>query len=263
MAAIGRLYRVIFHPNNARNIGHSFPKYVDGQLSFCGKFGKRTLTTQPAVREDPVRKRLSEYGEYIGKVLPRYVQQTQVTNNNELEILIAPEGVLPVLTYLHDHTNAQFKSLADITAIDVPGRHNRFEVIYNLLSLRFNSRIRIKTYTDELTALDSAYPVHKVADWFEREIWDMFGIFFSNHPDLRRILTDYGFEGHPCRKDFPLSGYVEVRWDDELKRVVSEPIELAQEFRKFDLQSPWEQFPLHRNPEPKPLLESENVKEKE
>lgn len=195
-------------------------------------------------------------------MLPKYVQQTQVNHNNELEILIAPEGILPVLTFLRDHTNAQFKSLADITAVDVPSRQNRFEVVYNLLSLRFNSRIRIKTYTDELTALDSAYPVHKVADWFEREVWDMYGIFFSNHPDLRRILTDYGFEGHPFRKDFPLSGYVEVRWDDELKRVVSEPIELAQEFRKFDLQSPWEQFPLHRDAEPTPLLEAEQNEEK-
>ncbi|CAB4044375.1 NADH dehydrogenase [ubiquinone] iron-sulfur 3, mitochondrial, partial [Paramuricea clavata] len=119
--------------------------------------------------DDPVHARLSEYGEHIGNLLPKYVQQTQVNHNNELEILIAPEGILPVLTFLRDHTNAQFKSLADITAVDVPSRQNRFEVVYNFLSLRFNSRIRIKTYSDELTALDSAYPVHKVADWFERE----------------------------------------------------------------------------------------------
>uniref|UniRef100_A0ACB8G556 NADH dehydrogenase Fe-S protein subunit 3 ndufs3 n=1 Tax=Sphaerodactylus townsendi TaxID=933632 RepID=A0ACB8G556_9SAUR len=118
-------------------------------------------------------------------------------------------------------------------------------LVYNLLSLRFNLRIR-KRDTDELTPVDSAVPVHQAANCYEREIWDMFGVFFANHPDLRRILTDYGFEGHPFRKDFPLSGYVEVRYDDEVKRVVAEPVELAQEFRKFDLNSPWETFPAYR-----------------
>ena len=112
---------------------------------------------------------------------------------------------------------------------------SRFEIVYNLLSLRFNSRVRVKTYTDELTPIDSVNDIFKAANWNEREIWDMFGVFFSNHPDLRRILTDYGFEGHPLRKDFPLSGYVECRYDDELRRVVQEPVELAHEFRKFDL----------------------------
>jgi NADH dehydrogenase (ubiquinone) Fe-S protein 3 len=120
------------------------------------------------------------------------------------------------------------------------------QLVYNLLSVHYNARIRVKTYTDELTPVESASSVYLSADWFEREIWDMYGIFFTNHPDLRRILTDYGFEGHPLRKDFPLSGYTEVRYDDELKRIVSEPIELAQEFRKFELKSPWEQFPAHR-----------------
>uniref|UniRef100_A0A8C0SPT8 NADH dehydrogenase [ubiquinone] iron-sulfur protein 3, mitochondrial n=1 Tax=Canis lupus familiaris TaxID=9615 RepID=A0A8C0SPT8_CANLF len=121
-------------------------------------------------------------------------------------------------------------------------------IVYNLLSLRFNSRIRVKTYTDELTPIESTVSVYKAANWYEREIWDMFGVFFANHPDLRRILTDYGFEGHPFRKDFPLSGYVELRYDDEVKRVVAEPVELAQEFRKFDLNSPWEAFPAYRQP---------------
>uniref|UniRef100_A0A8C7YFY3 NADH dehydrogenase [ubiquinone] iron-sulfur protein 3, mitochondrial n=1 Tax=Oryzias sinensis TaxID=183150 RepID=A0A8C7YFY3_9TELE len=130
-------------------------------------------------------------------------------------------------------------------------------IVYNLLSLRYNSRVRVKTYTDELTPLDSAVSVHLAANWYEREVWDMFGVFFANHPDLRRILTDYGFEGHPFRKDFPLSGYVEVRYDDELKRVVAEPVELAQEFRKFDLNTPWEVFPAYREPkEPAPKLEA-------
>uniref|UniRef100_A0A8C0SSI5 NADH dehydrogenase [ubiquinone] iron-sulfur protein 3, mitochondrial n=1 Tax=Canis lupus familiaris TaxID=9615 RepID=A0A8C0SSI5_CANLF len=167
---------------------------------------------------------------------------------NELEICIHPDGVIPVLTFLRDHTNAQFKSLADLTAVDIPTRQNRFEIVYNLLSLRFNSRIRVKTYTDELTPIESTVSVYKAANWYEREIWDMFGVFFANHPDLRRILTDYGFEGHPFRKDFPLSGYVELRYDDEVKRVVAEPVELAQEFRKFDLNSPWEAFPAYRQP---------------
>ena len=110
------------------------------------------------------------------------------------------------------------------------------------MSLRFNNRIRVKTYTDELTPIDSITSVYQGANWYEREVWDMFGVFFANHPDLRRILTDYGFAGHPFRKDFPLSGFVEVRYDDEVKRVVTEPVELAQEFRKFDLGTPWEQF---------------------
>lgn len=176
-----------------------------------------------------------------------------------MEILIAPEGVVPVLQFLKDHHNAQFVNLADICGMDVPSRHYRFEIIYNLLSLRFNSRIRVKTYTDELTPIDSATEVFRAANWYEREIWDMYGVFFSNHPDLRRILTDYGFEGHPFRKDFPLSGYVEVRYDDEAKRVVVEPVELAQEFRKFDLESPWEQFPAYRE---KPAAENVPIGDK-
>jgi NADH dehydrogenase (ubiquinone) Fe-S protein 3 len=131
--------------------------------------------------------------------------------------------------------------------------------VYLLLSLRYNQRIRIKTYTDELTPVDSVTPLFQGANWYEREVWDMYGVFFADHPDLRRILTDYGFVGHPFRKDFPLTGYVEVRYDDEVKRVVCEPLELTQEFRKFDLPSPWEVFPQHRNAgeaaEPKKLDE--------
>ena len=115
------------------------------------------------------------------------------------------------------------------------------------MSVRYNNRIRVKTYCDELTPVDSIVPIYQGANWMEREVWDMYGIFFSNHPDLRRILTDYGFSGHPFRKDFPLSGFVEVRYDEELKRVVCEPLELAQEYRKFDLGSPWEVFPAHKN----------------
>jgi len=204
--------------------------------------------TRPAVRKvDPLRRQnLVEFGQYVAECLPKYVQKVQLACGDELEVLIHPDGIVPVLSFLKDHHQCQFASLADIGGMDIPTRPYRFEVIYNLLSLRFNSRIRVKTYTDEVTPIDSCNDVFKAANWYEREIWDMYGVFFANHPDLRRILTDYGFEGHPQRRDFPLSGYVEVRYDDEVKRVVVEPLELSQEFRKFDLSSPWEQFPNFR-----------------
>ncbi|KAG7315291.1 hypothetical protein KOW79_021379 [Hemibagrus wyckioides] len=222
------------------------------------RFETTATETRPTVRpKDAVtHNQLSQFGEYVAEILPKYVQQVQVTCYNELEVMIHPDGVIPVLTFLRDHTNAQFRNMTDLTAVDVPSRQNRFEIVYNLLSLRYNSRIRVKTYTDELTPIDSAVPVHQAANWNEREVWDMFGVFFANHPDLRRILTDYGFEGHPFRKDFPLSGYVEVRYDDELKRVVAEPVELAQEFRKYDLNSPWESFPAYRESKDAPKLEA-------
>lgn len=160
---------------------------------------------------DPVqRQELTEFGKYVAECMPKYVQKVQLTAGDELEILIAPEGVVPVLSFLKDHHNAQFASLADIAGVDIPTREFRFEIVYNLLSLRYNARIRVKTYTDEMTPIDTANDVFKAANWYEREIWDMYGVFFANHPDLRRILTDYGFEGHPLRKDFPLSGYIEV-----------------------------------------------------
>lgn len=159
---------------------------------------------------EAARTSLSDFGRYVAECLPKYVQKVQLTAGDELEVLIAPEGVVPVLQFLKDHHQAQFSNLVDIAGMDVPSRKYRFEVIYNILSLRYNSRIRVKTYTDELTPLDSCFEVYKAANWYEREIYDMYGVFFANHPDLRRILTDYGFEGHPQRRDFPLSGYVEV-----------------------------------------------------
>ncbi|CAK1553139.1 unnamed protein product [Leptosia nina] len=196
---------------------------------------------------DPLQKsQLIDFGKYVSDCLPKYVQKVQITSGNELEVLVHPDGIIPALQFFKDHHSAQFVNLVDIAGMDVPSRPNRFEIIYNLLSLRYNSRIRVKTYTDELTPIDSACEVFKAANWYEREIWDMYGVFFANHPDLRRILTDYGFEGHPFRKDFPLSGYVELRYDDEQKRVVVEPLELAQEFRRFELSAPWEQFPNFR-----------------
>lgn len=222
----------------------------------------RQGTSLVATQDEAKKERLLEFGQFILSSLPKYVQVAQVSHGTELEILIAPEGVVPVLTFLRDHTMTQFKQLIDITAVDWPSKPYRFEVVYNLLSIQFNSRIRVKTYTDELTPLDSVTSVFLSADWAEREVWDMFGVFFSNHPDLRRILTDYGFEGHPFRKDFPLAGYYEVRYDDEVKRVIQEPVEFAQEFRKFDFQSPWEQFPKHRAPHHSSLDSAENETEK-
>ena len=145
-----------------------------------------------------------------------------------------------MLKFLRDDANCLFKQLVDICGVDHPENDNRFCVVYNLLSLAHNNRIRIKTWTDENTPVPSATSLFKAAGWWEREAWDLFGIYFSNHPDLRRILTDYGFEGHPLRKDFPMTGYVELRYDDELKRVVYQPVQLTQEFRTFDFLSPWE-----------------------
>ncbi|XP_062917868.1 NADH dehydrogenase [ubiquinone] iron-sulfur protein 3, mitochondrial [Mobula hypostoma] len=242
---------------NVRNLAFGWSTPVS-QARFEGSTPETRPTVRP--RNELQHNQLSQFGEYVAEILPKYIQQVQVTCYNELELLIHPDGIIPVLTFLRDHTNAQFKSLADETAVDVPTRPFRFEIVYNLLSLQFNSRIRVKTYTDELTPLDSLVPVFQAANWYEREIWDMYGVFFANHPDLRRILTDYGFEGHPFRKDFPLSGYVEVRYDDEVKRVVAEPVEFAQEFRKFDLNSPWEVFPAHRKPAELPKLDAGETK---
>jgi NADH-quinone oxidoreductase subunit C len=145
-----------------------------------------------------------------------------------------------VLTLLRNDHNCQFKQLVDLTAVDFPDQAERFQVVYNLLSLKQNQRIRVKLTTDERTPVASVSAVFSSAIWLEREAWDMFGILFSDHPDLRRILTDYGFEGHPLRKDFPLTGFKEVRYDEEQKRVVYEPVKLPQEFRRFDFMSPWE-----------------------
>uniref|UniRef100_A6YEC6 NADH dehydrogenase [ubiquinone] iron-sulfur protein 3 n=1 Tax=Chlorokybus atmophyticus TaxID=3144 RepID=A6YEC6_CHLAT len=171
--------------------------------------------------------------------VPKWIERSMVIKN-EMIIYTDPEYIVPFLFFLRDHMGTQVKILLDICGVDYPSRKDRFEVVYNLLTIQYNSRIRIKTCVDEITPVSSVVSVFNSAAWWEREVWDLFGIFFSNHPDLRRILTDYGFEGHPLRKDFPLSGYVEVRYDDAEKRVVSESIEMAQEFRYFDFSSPWE-----------------------
>jgi NADH-quinone oxidoreductase subunit C len=158
----------------------------------------------------------------------------------ELTLSVEPADLVAVLTFLKRDAQCQFVSFIDASGADYPSRVNRFDVVYHLLSPRQNLRIRVKVQTDEETPVPSVTDVYPGADWFEREAYDLYGILFSGHPDLRRLLTDYGFEGHPLRKDFPLTGFVEVRYDDELKRVVYEPVELKQEFRNFDFMSPWE-----------------------
>jgi NADH-quinone oxidoreductase subunit C len=159
---------------------------------------------------------------------------------HELTVTANAADILSVMRYLRDDSNCLFWNLTDITAVDWPGRERRFDVVYQLLSPKHNVRIRVKAETDETTPVPSIIEVFPSADWLERETYDLYGIVFTGHPDMRRILTDYGFEGHPLRKDFPLTGFVEVRYDDELKRVVYEPVQLTQEFRNFDFLSPWE-----------------------
>ena len=158
----------------------------------------------------------------------------------ELTIVVPASQIVRVLTFLRDEAGLLFKELVDLCGVDYPEREQRFDVVYHLLSLHHNQRIRVKVRTDEFTPVPSVVSVFPTAGWFEREAWDMYGILFSGHPDLRRLLSDYGFEGHPLRKDFPLTGYVELRYDDEQKRVVYEPVKLRQDFRSFDFLSPWE-----------------------
>jgi NADH-quinone oxidoreductase subunit C len=158
----------------------------------------------------------------------------------ELTVQAKAAEIVRVATFLRDATPCQFSCIIDITAGDRPGREQRFDVVYHFLSPRLNQRVRVKVATDEATPVPSIIGVFRGADWFERETYDLYGVLFTGHPDMRRILTDYGFEGHPLRKDFPLTGFVEVRWDDEQKRVVYDKVQLAQEFRSFDFLSPWE-----------------------
>lgn len=202
------------------------------------------------------RQTLYEFGLYVAACLPKYVQKIQMAHTDELEILVAPEGLFPVLSFMRYHQHACFNFCPGMTAIDVPSRVYRFEAVYILRSMRFAQMAIVKTYTDELTPLHSSYELWNSNDWFEREAYDMFGIVFSHHPDLRRILTDYGFTGHPLRKDFPLVGYTECRYDDELKKIVYEPVEFAQENRKFQLESPWTYYRNfhegYNNPPPPP-----------
>jgi NADH-quinone oxidoreductase subunit C len=188
--------------------------------------------------------RLDGFGQAVTKALPDAVTSYMVTpfahGEPELTVHVKPETIIAVLTHLRDDPGCQFYAFIDITAVDWPQREKRFDVVYHLLSPTQNARIRIKIEVGEDETVASATEVFPGANWFEREVYDLYGIVFTGHPDMRRILTDYGFDGHPLRKDFPLSGFVEVRWDDEQKRVVYSPVQLAQEFRNFDFLSPWE-----------------------
>jgi len=182
---------------------------------------------------------LKELGDYIEAGLGRDMISCAVAFG-ELTVSVDGQGILKALKFLRDDPGCRFGCLIDICGADYPGREKRFDVVYHLLSPVQNQRVRVKLQTDETTPIASAVPLYPAANWFEREAFDLYGILFSGHPDLRRLLTDYGFDGYPLRKDFPLTGFVEVRYDDELKRVVYEPVKLAQEFRNFDFLSPWE-----------------------
>lgn len=182
---------------------------------------------------------LQDLGEHIASQLPAAIQCKMVVHD-ELTLRIAREEIVNVMKFLRDDPRCRFEILIDICCVDWPARASRFDVVYHLLSPRLNQRIRVKLETDQSKPIESIVGLFSAANWFEREAYDMFGVLFSGHPDLRRLLTDYGFQGHPMRKDFPLTGYVEVRYDDEQKRVVYEPVELTQEFRSFDFESPWE-----------------------
>jgi NADH-quinone oxidoreductase subunit C len=188
-----------------------------------------------AEREAALRELLDEIAPTLGDVLVE-----SAIAHGELTLRVHASAIARVLTYLRDDPNCQFKLLVDVCGVDYPEREERFEVVYHLLSPRQNHRIRVKVRTDETTPVPSVTAVFSSAMWYERETWDMYGVYFSDHPDLRRLLTDYGFEGHPLRKDFPQTGYVEVRYDDEQKRVVYEPVRLREDWRNFDFLSPWE-----------------------
>ncbi|EGV60101.1 Putative NADH-ubiquinone oxidoreductase 30.4 kDa subunit, mitochondrial [Yamadazyma tenuis] len=195
----------------------------------------------PADQYKETSEELHKFGRYIMSCMPKYIQQFSVWKD-ELTVYVAPSALRPTMIFLKNHTSAQFKSVMDVTAADYPSRSNRFDVVYNMLSVRYNSRIRVKTYANEISPVPSIVPLFQGANWYERETYDLFGIFFEGHPDLRRIMTDYGFEGHPLRKDFPTTGYTEVRYDEEKKRVVYEPLELTQASRSFTVpHSAWEQ----------------------
>ena len=182
---------------------------------------------------------LKELCDHIAAAMGAHILGSEI-RHGELMLRVERTSIARVMKFLRDDANCQFKMLVDLCGVDWPERAERLEVVYNLLSLKQNQRIRVKVSTDEDRPVPSVTSVFSAAGWFEREAWDLYGILFSDHPDLRRILTDYGFQGHPLRKEFPLTGYVQVRYDEEQKRVVYEPVKLTQEFRSFDFLSPWE-----------------------
>lgn len=182
---------------------------------------------------------LGDLGDHIAAGLPQAVISSAAAHG-ELSVMVHPDQIVSMLAFLRKDPNCRFRQLIDITAVDYPQRDLRFDVVYHLLSVHHNHRIRVKAQIAEDAVIPSAVSIFPCANWYEREMFDMFGIAFTGHPDMRRILTDYGFEGYPLRKDFPLTGFVQVRYDDERKQVVNEPVHLSQEFRSFDFLSPWE-----------------------
>ena len=204
---------------------------------------------------------LSVLEETIAREIGGVVTSTEIIRE-ELVLNVKRENIVKVLIFLRDDVNCQFKMLMELCGVDYPERENRFDIVYCLLSLTLNQRIRVKTQTNVDMAVPSVAGIFSSANWWEREAWDLFGIYFSDHPDLRRILSDYGFEGHPLRKDFPLTGYVELRYDDEQKRVVYEPVALNQEFRNFDFLSPWEGM-QNLLPGDEKYIEPEETKDKD
>ncbi|KAL3962737.1 hypothetical protein ACCO45_004260 [Purpureocillium lilacinum] len=221
---------------NAQGVG----EHAQGPRDHIGVL--KAPIVNPADKYQSKADNLHRYGAWLMGCMPKYIQQFSVWKD-ELTIYISPSGVIPVFSFLKYNTAAEFTQVSAITAADYPTRDNRFEVVYNLLSVRHNSRIRVKTYADEASPVPSVTSLFDGANWYEREVYDLFGVFFAGHPDLRRIMTDYGFEGHPLRKDFPLTGYTEIRYDEEKKRIVTEPLELTQAFRNFEGgSSAWEQI---------------------
>jgi len=182
---------------------------------------------------------LAELGEMIAAARPNEVEETAIAHG-ELTVTTTVAELHPLIAYLRDNAACAFTTLIDITAVDWPARESRFDIVYHFLSMPQNQRIRVKAPCGEDEVIRSIVDLHPSAEWYEREVFDMFGLLFSGHPDLRRILTDYGFRGHPLRKDFPTTGYTEVRYDETLKRVVYEPVQLVQEYRTFEFMSPWE-----------------------
>jgi NADH-quinone oxidoreductase subunit C len=182
---------------------------------------------------------LEELSVYLRETRGNLVANAEIAFG-ELNVEVAAENYIELLTFLRDDERCQFVSFIDLCGVDYPAREKRFDVVVHLLSPKHNLRIRVRAHVGEDETIESATSVFIGADWFEREAYDLYGILFSGHPDLRRLLTDYGFEGFPMRKDFPTTGYVEVRYDDTVKRVVYEPVQLRQEFRNFDFLSPWE-----------------------
>ena len=189
--------------------------------------------------DDTGHQALETLAAQVSASLPGAVLHHEITFG-DLCLTLDPARYLDTVRHLRDDPAHRFVCFIDLTAVDYPQREKRFDVVVHLLSPKYIRRVRLKIETDERTAVPSLTDLYPAANWFEREVWDLFGVYFSGHPDLRRLLTDYGFEGHPLRKDFPMTGYVEVRWDDEQKRVVTEPVNLNQAFRSFDFLSPWE-----------------------